>query len=146
MENLFEQQEQNTKITKITTFDKTDRNNFICKMYDISFNEIVDEFLVDFTTDFDWNIGLIVGQSGTGKTTIAKEKFKDFYLFKEHKWDSNKSIVDNFDESLSSEKIIESLTKVGFSSPLNWLKPYHLLSNGQKMRVDRKSTRLNSSH
>jgi len=136
MNDLFEVQEKMTVITKKTKFDKTERNNFICKMYDISFDEIVDEFMVNFETNFDWNIGLIVGQSGTGKTTIAKEKFKDFYLFKEHKWDESKSIVDNFDVSLSSEKIIESLTKVGFSSPLNWLKPYHLLSNGQKMRVD----------
>lgn len=136
MDDLFEVVEKTTTITKKTKFDKTERNNYICKMYDISFDEIVDEFLVNFETDFDWNIGLIVGQSGTGKTTIAKEKFKEFYLFKEHKWDESKSIVDNFDASLSSDKIIESLTKVGFSSPLNWLKPYHLLSNGQKMRVD----------
>ena len=136
MNDLFENQEQETVIKKSTTFDNSDRNNFICKMYDITFNEIKDEFITNFDTNFDWNIGLIVGQSGTGKSTIAKEKFKDFYLFKEHDWDSNKSIVDNFNSNLSCEKIVESLTKVGFSSPLNWLKPYHLLSNGQKMRVD----------
>ncbi len=136
MSNLFENQEKDMIIKKSTSFDKTDRNNFICKMYDISFNEIKDEFVTNFNVDFDWNIGLIVGQSGTGKTTIAKEKFRDFYLFKEHNWDEAKSIVDNFSNELTSEKIIESLTKVGFSSPLNWLKPYHLLSNGQKMRVD----------
>jgi len=134
--NLFENQEKDVVIKKSTTFEKTDRNNFICKMYDISFNEIKDEFIANFNVDFEWNIGLIVGQSGTGKTTIAKEKFNDFYLFKEHYWDATKSIVDNFNNELSCEKIIESLTKVGFSSPLNWLKPYHLLSNGQKMRVD----------
>lgn len=136
MNDLFESQEQNTIIKKSTKFEKTNRNEFVCKMYDISFDEIKDEFLVNFETDFDWNIGLIVGQSGTGKSTIAKEKFKDFYLFKEHKWDDKKSVIDNFDENIKTEKIIESLTKVGFSSPLNWLKPYHLLSNGQKMRVD----------
>jgi ABC-type lipoprotein export system ATPase subunit/GNAT superfamily N-acetyltransferase len=136
MSNLFESQEENIVIRKSTTFDSTERNNYICKMYDINFNEIKDEFIANFDVDFEWNIGLIVGQSGTGKTTIATDKFKDFYLFKEHFWDSKKSIVDNFNNDLSSDKIIESLTKVGFSSPLNWLKPYQLLSNGQKMRVD----------
>lgn len=136
MTNLFENQEKDVVIKKSTKFNSTERNDFICKMYDIDFNEIKDEFIANFNVDFDWNIGLIVGQSGTGKTTIAKEKFKDFYLFKEHNWDVTKSIVDNFHNDLKSEKIIESLTKVGFSSPLNWLKPYHLLSNGQKMRVD----------
>ena len=119
MSNLFENQEKDMIIKKSTSFDKTDRNNFICKMYDISFNEIKDEFVTNFNVNFDWNIGLIVGQSGTGKTTIAKEKFRDFYLFKEHNWDEAKSIVDNFSNELTSEKIIESLTKVGFSSPLN---------------------------
>jgi hypothetical protein len=28
----------------------------------------------------DWKIGLIVGRSGTGKTSIAKEKFPDAYI------------------------------------------------------------------
>jgi len=136
MNSLFYEQEKNIVIKKRTSIIKSERNNFVCKMYDINFFEIIDEFVVNFDVDFDWNIGLIVGQSGTGKTTIAKEKFKDFYLFKEHIWDENKSIIDNFDKNIQTEKILESLTKVGFSSPLNWLKPYHLLSNGQKMRVD----------
>lgn len=134
--NLFNEQEKDNVIKKSTTFQKTERNNLVCKMYDINFTEIKDEFIANFDVDFDWNIGLIVGQSGTGKTTIATNKFKNFYLFKEHKWDNEKSILDNFDEQIITEKIIESLTKVGFSSPLNWLKPYNLLSNGQKMRVD----------
>lgn len=136
MTNLFENQEKDIVIKKSTKFNSTERNDYICKMYDINFNEIKDEFIANFDLDFDWNIGLIVGQSGTGKTTIATEKFNDFYLFKEHEWDFNKSIVDNYNKDIQIEKIIESLTKVGFSSPLNWLKPYHLLSNGQKMRVD----------
>ena len=76
MNDLFEVAEKTTVITKTTKFDKTERNNYICKMYDISFDEIVDEFMVNFETNFDWNIGLIVGQSGTGKTTIAKELVK----------------------------------------------------------------------
>jgi hypothetical protein len=56
MNDLFEVQEKMTVITKKTKFDKTERNNFICKMYDISFDEIVDEFMVNFETNFDWNI------------------------------------------------------------------------------------------
>ena len=125
-----------TEITKSFNINKSDRNDYVRKMYDITFDEVVDKFPVDFNVDFDWNIGLIVGQSGTGKTTIAKEKFKDFHLFESHEWDPVSSVVDNFNADLKESKIIESLTKVGFSSPLNWLKPYRLLSNGQKMRVD----------
>ena len=32
MSNLFENQEKDMIIKKSTSFDKTDRNNFICKM------------------------------------------------------------------------------------------------------------------
>lgn len=134
--DLFEDQEQNTVIRKCFKIQQSERNDAVKKMYDITFDEIKDEFLVEFDVNFDWNIGLIVGQSGTGKTTIAKEKFNNFYLFKEHNWDSEKSVVDNFSSHLSLDLIVESLTKVGFSSPTQWVKPYHLLSNGQQMRVD----------
>lgn len=136
MIDLFAEHNTNHVIHKKTSFESTERNAHVCKMYDIQSNDIVDSFVVNFDLNFDWNIGLIVGQSGTGKTTIAKDKFKDYYLFKKHEWNADKSIIDNFADHLHADKIIESLTKVGFSSPLNWLKPYHLLSNGQKMRVD----------
>jgi ABC-type lipoprotein export system ATPase subunit len=136
MNDLFAEEQKNNVIKKSITFKDSERNSHVCKMYDISFKEINDEFVANFDLDFDWNIGLIVGQSGTGKSTIAKDKFKDFYFFKEHEWDASKSIIDNYRDDIAVEKIIESLTKVGFSSPLNWLKPYHVLSNGQKMRVD----------
>jgi GNAT superfamily N-acetyltransferase len=135
MKDLFDMNEPK-EIVKSFTINNSTRNAYVKKMYDISFDEVVDTFPIDFSIDFNWNVGLIVGQSGTGKTTIAKEKFKNFHLFDNHHWDYTKSVVDNFHQDLESKKIIESLTKVGFSSPLNWLKPYHLLSNGQKMRVD----------
>jgi GNAT superfamily N-acetyltransferase len=36
----------------------------------------------------------------------------------------------------SVEEITSAFNAVGFSSPPSWLKPYSVLSNGQKMRVD----------
>jgi GNAT superfamily N-acetyltransferase len=36
----------------------------------------------------------------------------------------------------SLEQITNAFNSVGFSSPPSWLKPYSVLSNGQKMRVD----------
>ena len=53
-------------------------------MYDISDTTVQDSFECYFHLDFDWNVGLIVVQSGTGKTTIAKEKLKDYQLFQKH--------------------------------------------------------------
>ena len=36
----------------------------------------------------------------------------------------------------SVSDITNAFNSVGFSSPPSWLKPYSVLSNGQKMRVD----------
>jgi len=85
--------------------------------------------------DMKWNIGLIVGSSGSGKTTIAKNVFKDYKLFDGFKW-SDKTIIDDFKKNLSPKDITEALSKVGFASPPDWLKPFNILSNGQKMRAE----------
>ena len=81
--------------------------------------------------DMNWNIGLIVGASGSGKTTIAKNVFKDFKLFDGFEW-TDRTVIDDFAEGLSAMEITDSLNKVGFSSPPDWLKPFNVLSNGQK--------------
>jgi ABC-type lipoprotein export system ATPase subunit/predicted acetyltransferase len=82
----------------------------------------------------DWNVGLIVGRSGTGKTTIAKEVFPDSYT-PPHEYGQN-AIIDEMPAGKSYKEITQMFTSVGFSSPPSWLKPYHVLSNGERMRVD----------
>ena len=81
-----------------------------------------------------WQIGVIVGRSGTGKTSIAKELFSAAYI---SRFDyTHKSILDDFPESLSVGDITKALCSVGFASPPDWLKSYEQLSQGEKMRVD----------
>ena len=82
----------------------------------------------------DWNIGLIVGSSGTGKTTIAKEVFPDSYIFEQSY--KARSVVDDMPENKGIKEITKAFTSVGFASPPSWLKPYSVLSNGEKMRCD----------
>lgn len=90
---------------------------------------------VDLPIDeFDWNIGLIVGSSGSGKTTIAEKLFKN-NIVKDYEWDEQRSILDCFDSELSIKDITSLLTSVGFGSPPNWIRPYHVLSNGEKFRA-----------
>ena len=90
---------------------------------------------VDFELPESWNIGVIVGPSGSGKTTVAKEIFGEFVV-DGWSWDENKSVVDSFPSGLSINEISSLLSSVGFSSPPSWLRPYHVLSNGEKFRVD----------
>lgn len=81
-----------------------------------------------------WQVGIIVGASGSGKTTIAKQIFGDYY--------SNdftygtKAVIDEMPDGLTVEQITSMFNSVGFATVWSWLKPYHVLSNGEKMRVD----------
>jgi ABC-type dipeptide/oligopeptide/nickel transport system ATPase subunit len=84
--------------------------------------------------DEDWRIGLIIGRSGTGKTSIAKELFKESYV-NGFEWKSD-SLVDDFPQGISVDEITKLLCNVGFASPPDWLKRYENLSQGEKMRVD----------
>ncbi len=84
--------------------------------------------------ELDWKIGLIVGRSGTGKTTIAKQCFSGEYINGFNY--GAETILDDFPENLTTAQITDALCSVGFASPPDWLKPYANLSQGEKMRVD----------
>ena len=104
--------------------------------FDYDASVVRKEFDIDIPIeDISWNVGLIVGASGSGKTTIAKNVFKEFELFDGFEW-SSRTVVDDFAEGLSAIDITDALNKVGFSSPPDWLKPFAVLSNGQKMRAE----------
>ena len=84
--------------------------------------------------DNTWQIGVIVGRSGTGKTSIAKTLFADSYI-KDFAY-THESILDDFPEGQQVNEITKNLCSVGFASPPDWLKSYDALSQGEKMRVD----------
>jgi GNAT superfamily N-acetyltransferase len=80
-----------------------------------------------------WQIGLIVGPSGSGKTTIARTAFGK--LAGRRRWPRDRAVVDCFGRR-SIKEITAMLTSVGFSSPPAWVKPYHVLSQGEQFRCD----------
>lgn len=113
----------------------TFKANKVKSMFDCNMDIIKKEFDVNIPIEnMKWNIGLIVGASGTGKITIAKKIFKEFKFFDGFEW-KGKSIIDDFGDK-SAKEITEILSKVGFASPPDWLKPFSVLSNGQKMRAE----------
>ena len=81
----------------------------------------------------DWQIGLVVGPSGSGKSTIAHELWS---VRDEFDWPEGHSVVDAFPKAMGIKKITDLLSSVGFSSPPSWLRPYAVLSTGEKFRVD----------
>ena len=84
--------------------------------------------------DDDWQVGIIVGRSGSGKTSIAKQLFSNAYI-KGFDY-AHKCVLDDFSEKLETSEITRMLSSVGFASPPDWLKSYDCLSQGEKMRVD----------
>lgn len=81
--------------------------------------------------DKPWNIGLIVGPSGCGKSTIAKDIFGEEKTFD---W-QEPSVIDDFSGKNDIKTISEVCQAVGFNTIPAWLRPYHVLSNGEKFRV-----------
>jgi GNAT superfamily N-acetyltransferase len=108
----------------------------VAGMFDVPLKEKLSE---RFTVEVpelgdDWRIGLIVGPSGSGKTTLARRLFGGD-LIEQTAWPERRAIVDCFDEMPVSE-ITNLLTAVGFSSPPSWVKPYRVLSGGERFRCD----------
>lgn len=82
----------------------------------------------------DWNIGVIYGNSGSGKTTTAEHIFgKDIFNIY---IDENKPIIEQFDKSYTYEQIISMLNSIGLNSVPCWVRPFKTLSNGQKARAE----------
>lgn len=81
-----------------------------------------------------WSIGMIVGPSGAGKTTLARQLFGD-KIINGYDWGHENSIIDDFPSSAGIKDITGYLSQVGFSSPPSWLRPFRCLSNGEQFRV-----------
>jgi ABC-type ATPase involved in cell division len=76
----------------------------------------------------DFGIGLIVGASGSGKSTLLAE----FGEADNHEWTAQ-AIGDHFE---TAQEASERFYAVGLGSIPTWLKPYAVLSNGEKFRAD----------
>lgn len=124
----------NFNILKENKVDKTFRVAKIMNDFDVKIEHSNEKFIGTINLPKIWNIGLIVGNSGTGKSTIAKEIFKNEYI---NNFEYNhKSVIDDMPQSKTLEEIEKMFYTVGFGSVPSWLKSYKVLSNGEKMRVD----------
>lgn len=124
----------NFNIIKKNNINKTFRVAKVMSDFDINLEHSNEHFEGNINIPDKWNIGLICGGSGTGKSTIAKELFYD-YIIDHFNYDNN-SVLDNMPKDKTTEEIEKMFYAVGFGSVPSWLKQYNVLSNGEKMRVD----------
>lgn len=122
-------------LTLQTNIERTARVVQLEGMFDVPAAEKTKvEFRFDVPIEArEWNIGLIVGPSGAGKSSVAKHLFGDHIVAK-YDWPERKSVVDGFG-ALGIRETTAALSSVGFSSPPNWLRPFHVLSNGEQFRA-----------
>ncbi len=108
----------------------------VAGMFDVPIAErAMERFRVEVPEpDGEWRIGLIVGPSGSGKSTIAREVFGE-RLYGHPQWPRDRAVVDCLGER-PIKQITGLFTAVGFSSPPSWIKPYHVLSGGERFRCD----------
>jgi hypothetical protein len=84
----------------------------------------------------NWQIGVLVGSSGSGKTSIARHQWPEAYFADLGERYKQPCFLNDFPPELSIKDIETALCSSGFSEPPSWLKSYSVLSQGQKMRVD----------
>jgi GNAT superfamily N-acetyltransferase len=118
-------------IVKESKVIKSPRVMQMAGMFDVPIEE---KSKIHLNGNLDIDDGLIVGASGCGKTTIARELFGD-NVISGYQWDGNKSILDGFPQGMSIKEITGLLCSVGFGTSPNWVRPFHVLSNGEQFRV-----------
>lgn len=121
-------------IVKAANVKPTYRVARVMADYDVKTEHAKERFTGEIIYPEDWHIGCIVGGSGTGKSTIAKELFPE-NLWGGAQWDAF-SVLDDMPKSASMDEIEKMFYAVGFGSVPSWLKPFSVLSNGEKMRVE----------
>lgn len=102
----------------------------VAQAFDLEFDGTISTEIPDFSCPKDFNIGMIVGASGSGKTQILQNHFK--VRTKQNIWLKNKAIVSHFE---TPEEAIEKLFACGLASVPTLCKPFHVLSNGEKYRA-----------
>lgn len=125
---------QHFNIVRKNNVKKTFRVAQVMSDFDVKLEHSNENFIGNIDLPRNWNIGLICGGSGTGKTTIINELFKD-NIITSFNW-TDDSVLDNMPKDISTKDIEKMFYAVGFGSVPSWLKSYKVLSNGEKMRVD----------
>lgn len=89
-----------------------------------------DAYDLSHLVNTDFRLGIIVGSSGSGKTQALRTINQSL---EQHIWSKQKCISDHFSDV---ETAMKCLHGAGLNSVPQWMKPYHLLSNGEKYRAD----------
>lgn len=90
---------------------------------------------LDLSSLCDWNIGVICGASGSGKSTILKHlQMQSGGCVSAPTFDNSKCLISNFD-NMTPQEASMLLSQMGLASIPTWIRPYNVLSNGEQYRA-----------
>jgi ABC-type lipoprotein export system ATPase subunit len=81
-----------------------------------------------------WQVGLIVGPSGTGKTSLARALFGKRFD-RAPGWPKDAALIDAIAPEAEMDQVTAALAAVGLGTVPSWLRPFHCLSNGEQFRA-----------
>jgi len=122
------------RITLTSEVMRDKYTDYVRDAYDLDIGE---RNAVDIPLNFNpetmtgWNVGLICGASGSGKTVIINR----LGGASEARFDNAKSVIGNFD-NIAPEEAAKVLCAVGLSSVPTWVRPFNVLSNGERYRAE----------
>lgn len=94
------------------------------------------DLVVDMDLSGDWSIGVVVGPSGSGKSSIGKIIFGENKIHDYTKgWAHDKPIIDEIAPDGDFNEVAGALANVGLGDVPAWLRPFHVLSNGEQFRA-----------
>lgn len=86
--------------------------------------------------EIEWQIGLIVGPSGSGKTSLGNKIFPGSPIYNLYSgWKKDAPIIDCIKPDGDFNSVTAMLSAVGLGDVPAWLRPFHVLSNGEKFRA-----------
>lgn len=87
--------------------------------------------------DLDWRLGVIVGPSGSGKTSIGRRILGARSFYNGRGWPVSAPVIDHlYDIAGDFNAATSALSAVGLGNVPSWLRPYRVLSNGERFRAD----------
>lgn len=89
---------------------------------------------VDCDIDAPYNVGVIVGASGSGKSSLARALWGEDAL--QRTLDPAQTVIDQFPAEMNYDDCVRLLSGVGLTQVPCWIRPAWTLSNGQRERAE----------
>ena len=130
---------KNYQTIVLTSSVKQDQyTNFVGEKFDLHISdtsEVIIPNKINLNALNDWNIGVICGASGSGKSTILRHLAKQSNAeISNPSFDNSKCLISNFTHMTPNDATI-LLSAMGLASVPIWIRPFNVLSNGEQYRA-----------